>query len=65
MNISEFCVTTIIKSLSTYVLRMDDIDYSRICVIYVLCPCVVGFVLRNVRYIFRSAGGVQYFCCLS
>ena len=32
---------------------MDDIDYSRICVIYVLRPCVVGFALRNVRYIFR------------
>ena len=32
---------------------MDDIDYSRIRVIYVLRPCVVGFALRNVRYIFR------------
>ena len=32
---------------------MDDIDYSRIHVIYVLRPCVVGFTLRNVRYIFR------------
>ena len=35
------------------VCTMDDIDYSRIRVIYVLCPCVVGFTLRNVRYIFR------------
>ena len=32
---------------------MDDINYSRIRVIYVLRPCVVGFALRNVRYIFR------------
>ena len=32
---------------------MDDIHYSRIRVIYVLRPCVVGFALRNVRYIFR------------
>ena len=32
---------------------MDDIRYSRIRVIYVLRPCVVGFALRNVRYIFR------------
>ena len=32
---------------------MDDIDYSRIRVIYVLRPCVVGFALRNVRYIFH------------
>ena len=32
---------------------MDDIDYSRIRVIYVLCPCVIGFALRNVRYIFH------------
>ena len=32
---------------------MDDIDYSRIRVIYVLRPCVVGFALCNVRYIFR------------
>ena len=32
---------------------MDDIDYSRIRVIYVLRPCVVEFALRNVRYIFR------------
>ena len=32
---------------------MDDIDYSRIRVIYVLHPCVVGFALRNVHYIFR------------
>ena len=32
---------------------MDDIRYSRIHVIYVLRPCVVGFALRNVRYIFR------------
>ena len=34
---------------------MDDIDYShiRIRVIYVLRPCVVGFALHNVRYIFR------------
>ena len=31
---------------------MDDIDYSHIRVIYVLRPCVVGFALRNVRYIF-------------
>ena len=31
---------------------MDDIDYSRIRVIYVLRPCVVGFALHNVRYIF-------------
>ena len=33
--------------------QMDDIDYSRIRVIYVLRPCVVGFALHNVRYIFR------------
>ena len=32
---------------------MDDIDYSHIRVIYVLRPCVVGFALRNVRYIFH------------
>ena len=32
---------------------MDDIDYSPIRVIYVLCLCVVGFALRNIRYIFR------------
>ena len=32
---------------------MVDIRYSRIRVIYVLRPCVVGFALRNVRYIFR------------
>ena len=32
---------------------MDDIRYSRIRVIYVLRPCVVGFALCNVRYIFR------------
>ena len=31
---------------------MDDIPYSRICVIYVLCSCAVGFALRNVRDIF-------------
>ena len=31
---------------------MDDIPYSRICVIYVLRPCAVGFALRNVRNIF-------------
>ena len=34
-------------------LSMDDIRYSRIRVIYVLRPCVVGFALCNVRYIFR------------
>ena len=33
---------------------MDDIDYMRIRDIYVLRPCVVGFTLRNVSYIFRS-----------
>ena len=33
--------------------KMDDIDYSRIRVIYVLRPCVVGFTLRNVSYILR------------
>ena len=32
---------------------MDDIDYLRIRVIYVLRPCVLGFALRNIRYIFR------------
>ena len=32
---------------------MDDIDYSCIRVIYMLHPCVVGFALRNIRYIFR------------
>ena len=32
---------------------MDDIDYSHIRISYVLRPCVVGFALRNVRYIFR------------
>ena len=32
---------------------MDDIHYLRIRVIYVLHLCVVGFALRNVRYIFR------------
>ena len=32
---------------------MDNIRYSRIRVIYMLHPCVVGFALRNVRYIFR------------
>ena len=32
---------------------MDDIDYLRISVIYVLRLCVVGFALRNVRYIFH------------
>ena len=32
---------------------MDDIDYSRIRVINVLRPCVVGLALHNVRYIFR------------
>ena len=31
---------------------MDDILYSCIRVIYVLCPCAVGFALRNVRDIF-------------
>ena len=32
---------------------MDNIGYSRIRVIYVLRPCVVGFALRNVHYIFH------------
>ena len=32
---------------------MDDIYYSHIRDFYVLRPCVVGFTLRNVRYIFR------------
>ena len=32
---------------------MDDIRYLCIRVIYVLCPCVVGFALHNVRYIFH------------
>ena len=31
---------------------MDDIDYSRIRVIYVLRLCAVGFALHNVRDIF-------------
>ena len=35
---------------------MHDINYSRIRDIYVLCPCVVGFTLRNIRYLF----GVHY-----
>ena len=38
---------------TTNPMLMDDICYSRIRVIYVLRPCVVGFALRNVRYIFR------------
>ena len=42
------------KPISTFIRSaMDDIHYSRIRVIYVLHPCVVGFALRNVRYIFR------------
>ena len=32
---------------------MDDIDYLCIRVIYMLRPCVVGFTLHNVRYIFH------------
>ena len=28
---------------------MDDIPYSRIRVIYMLCPCAVGFGLHNVH----------------
>ena len=39
-------------SIKIYARSMDDIRYSRIRVIYVLRPCVVGFALRNVRYIF-------------
>ena len=35
-----------------YKIRMDDIPYSRIRVIYVLRPCAVGFALRSVRDIF-------------
>ena len=31
---------------------MDDICYSRNCVIYVSCPCVLGLALHNVRNIF-------------
>ena len=31
---------------------MEDIPYSRICVINVLRPCAIGFALRNVRDIF-------------
>ena len=31
---------------------MGDIRYSRIHVIYVLHPCVLGLALRNVRNIF-------------
>jgi len=31
---------------------MDDIPYSRIRIIYVSCPCVLGLALRNVRNIF-------------
>ena len=33
--------------LSMYV-RMSNIPYSRIRVIYVLCPCALGFSLRSV-----------------
>ena len=31
---------------------MDKIRYSRIRVIYALCPCAVGFALHNIRDIF-------------
>ena len=33
-------------------MAMDDIDYSRIRDIFVLCPCVIGFALRNLRDIY-------------
>ena len=32
--------------------QMSNIPYSRICVIYMLCPCALGLALRNVRNIF-------------
>ena len=35
------------------VIEQEPMDDIRIRVIYVLYPCVVGFALRNVRYIFR------------
>ena len=40
------------KTFVFLLVTMDDIPYSRICVIYVLRPCAVGFALRNVRDIF-------------
>ena len=35
-----------------YALQMDNIPYLHIRVIYVLCPCAVGFALRSVCDIF-------------
>ena len=42
-----------LKWVNNWYKTMDDIDYFRIRVIYVLRPCVVGFALRNVCYIFH------------
>ena len=42
-----------IRGRKLFTVGMDDINYSRIHVIYMLRACVVGFALRNIRYIFR------------